>query len=69
MEYLIHYVKFRMWPDSLAGQSMRFTHLNLMKGEKIVAWFASQARSREYFGVESTAFLSANKFTQKSTYC
>ena len=38
-----------------------------MQGEKIEGWFVSQA-SREYFGVESTAFLSANKFTKKSTH-
>ena len=38
-----------------------------MYGEKIEAWFISQA-SREYFGVESTAFLSAYKFTKKSTH-
>ena len=38
-----------------------------MLGEKIEAWFLSPA-SREYFGVESTAFLSANKFTKKSTH-
>ena len=43
---------------------MLFTHLYLMQGEKIEAWFVSQA-SREYFGVESTAFLSANKFSKK----
>ena len=36
-----------------------------MQGGKIEAWFVSQA-SREYFGVESTDFLSANKFTQKN---
>ena len=30
-------------------------------------WFVSPA-SREYFGVDSTAFLSANKFTKKSTF-
>ena len=30
------------------------------------AWVESPA-SREYFGVESTALLSANKFTKKST--
>ena len=34
-----------------------------MQGEKIEAWFVSPA-SREYFGVESTTFLSANKFTK-----
>ena len=45
---------------------MLFTHLYLMYGEKIEAWFISQTR-REYFVVESTAFLSANKFTKKST--
>ena len=33
------------------------THLCLMQGEKIEAWFA-------YFGVEFTAFLSAKKFTK-----
>ena len=38
-----------------------------MQGEKVEAWFVSQA-SKEYFGVESTAFLSANKFTKKSTH-
>ena len=38
-----------------------------MQGEKIEAWFVSPA-SREYFGVKSTAFLSANKFTKKSTH-
>ena len=43
---------------------MSFIHLYLMQGEKIEAWFVSQAR-REYFDVESTAYLSANKFTQK----
>ena len=35
-----------------------------MLGEKIEAWFLSPA-SREYFGVESTAFLSASKFSKK----
>ena len=39
-----------------------------MQAEKIEAWFVSQ-ESREYLGVESTAFLSANKFTKKSTHC
>ena len=54
--------------DSLVDQSrLLLTYLYLMQGEKIEAWFVSQA-SREYFGVESTAFLSANKFTKKSTY-
>ena len=38
-----------------------------MQGEKIEAWFVSAA-SREYFGVESTAFLFSNKFTKKSTH-
>ena len=38
-----------------------------MQGKKIEAWFVSQSR-REYFGVESTAFLSAKKFTKKSTH-
>ena len=38
-----------------------------MHGEKIEAWFVSQA-TREYFGVESTDFLSANKFTKQSTH-
>ena len=37
-----------------------------MHGEKLKAWFVSPS-SREYFGVKSTAFLSANKFTKKST--
>ena len=31
------------------------------------AWFLSSA-SREYFGAESTAFLSANKFTKIFTH-
>ena len=42
---------------------MLFTHLYLIQGEKIKAWFVSEA-SREYSGVESTGFLSANKFTK-----
>ena len=50
--------------DSLVDQSIMFTHLYLMQGEKIEAWFVSPA-SREYFGVESTAFLSASKFSNK----
>ena len=49
---------------SLVDQSMLFTHLYLMLGEKIEAWFLSPAR-REYFGVESTAFLSVSKFSKK----
>ena len=49
---------------SLVDQSIMFTHLYLMQGEKIEAWFVSPA-SREYFGVESTAFLSASKFSKK----
>ena len=49
---------------SLVYQYVLFTHLYLMQGEKIETWFASQA-SRECFGVESTAVLSANKFTKK----
>ena len=49
--------------DSLVDQSMLFTQLYLMQGLKIKAWFVSPA-SREYFGVESTAFLSATKFTK-----
>ena len=53
--------------DSLVDQFMLFAHFYLMQGGKIEAWFVSQA-SREYFGVESTAFLSANKFTKKSTH-
>ena len=40
---------------------MLFTRLYLMQGEKIKAWLTSHA-SREYFGVESTTSLSANKF-------
>ena len=34
-----------------------------MQREKMEAWFVSPA-TREYFGVESTTFLSANKFTK-----
>ena len=51
----------------IVDQSMLFTHLYLMQGEEIEAWFVSPG-SRECFGVESTAFLSANKFTKKSTH-
>ena len=49
--------------DSSVDQSMLFTHMFLMQGEKIEAWFVFPA-SREYFGVESTTFLSARKFTK-----
>ena len=35
-----------------------------MPEEKIEAWFVSQVR-RQYLGVESTAYLSGNKFTKK----
>ena len=49
---------------SLVDQSMLFTHLYLMLGQKIEARFLSPAR-REYFGVASTAFLSASKFSKK----
>ena len=51
----------------LVDQSMLFTHFYLMQGEKIEAWFVSQAY-RKYFGVETTAFLSATTFTKKSTH-
>ena len=53
-----------MVTDSLVDQSMQFTNLYLILGEKIEAWFLSPA-SREYFGVEFTAFLSASKFSNK----
>ena len=43
---------------------MLFTHLYLMQREEIEAWFVSPA-SREYIGVESTAFQFANKSTGK----
>ena len=43
---------------------MLFTHFYFMQGEKIQAWFVSSA-NREYFGVESTGFLSVNKYTKK----
>ena len=46
---------------------MLFTHLYLTQGEKIEARFVSQVR-REYFGVESTAYLSANKLLKNSTH-
>ena len=46
---------------------MLFTHLYFMQGETMEAWFLSSA-SREYFGAESTAFLSANKFTKIFTH-
>ena len=39
------------------------THFYLMQGQKIEGWFVSPS-SREHFGVESTAFLAANKFTK-----
>ena len=45
---------------------MLFTHLYLRQGEQLEPWFVSQVR-RKYFGVESTADLSANKFSKKST--
>ena len=47
---------------------MLFIHLYLMQGQKIEAWFVSQA-SREYFDVQPAAFLSANNFIKKSTHC
>ena len=53
--------------DSLVDQSMLFPHLYIMQEEEIEAWFVTPA-SREYFGVESTAFHSAYKLTKKSTY-
>ena len=53
-----------MVTDSLVDQSMQFTNLYLTLGEKIEVWFLSPA-SREYFGVESTAFLSTNEFSKK----
>ena len=53
-----------MVTDSLLDHSMLFTHLYLMPGEKIEAWLVSPV-SREYFGVDSTAFLSASKFSKK----
>ena len=43
---------------------MLFTHLYLGQGEKVKAWFLSPT-SRDYFGYESTAFLSASKLTKK----
>ena len=75
LEYLIHYVKFRMcWKTRkcytedafktssrrLIDQSILFTDFYLMQG-KIEVWFVSQIRSREYFSVESQPSLSANK--------
>ena len=53
-----------MVTDSLVDHTMLFTHLCLMLEEKIEGWFLSPA-SREYFGVEYTAFLSASKFSKK----
>ena len=55
---------FCLVTDSLIDRSMLFAHLYLMQGEKIEAWLVSSA-NREYFDVESTAFLSANKLTKK----
>ena len=46
---------------------MLFPHLYVMQGEKIDAWFVSEVR-RQYFGVESTAYLSVNNLTKKSTH-
>ena len=48
--------------DSLVDQSIMFTHLYLMQGEKIDAWFVSPS-TIEYFGVKSTASLPTNKFS------
>ena len=59
-------VKNWMVTDSLVDHSMLFTHLYFMLREKIEAWFSSSA-SREYFGVESTVFLPASKFSNLST--
>ena len=53
--------------DSQVDQSMLFPHLYVMQGEKIDAWFVSEVR-RQYFGVESTAYLSVNNLTKKSTH-
>ena len=62
---IFHMMKeVKNWSFLLRDQSMLFTHLYLMLAEKIEAWFLSPA-SREYFGVESTAFLSASKFSKK----
>ena len=51
---------FKTSSRRLIDQSILFTDLYLMQG-KIEVWFVSQIRSREYFSVESQAFLSANK--------
>ena len=42
---------------------MIFTHLYFIQEAKIETWFEFPA-SREYFGIESTSFLSAKKFTK-----
>ena len=53
---------FKTSSRRLVDQFILFTDFYLMQGGKIEVWFVSQIRSREYFSVESTAFLSANKF-------
>ena len=49
--------------DSLVDQSILFTHLYFMQGEKLEDWFVSSS-SREYFSVQPTASLFANKLTK-----
>ena len=51
--------------DSFVDQPMLFTHLYLMLGEKMDAWFSSPA-SRKYFGVESTAFMCAKQILKEN---
>ena len=46
---------------------MLFTHLYLMLGEKIKAWFLSPA-SREYFGVVPQLFCLPANSQRKSTH-
>ena len=53
--------------EEIVDQYVLLTHLHLIQGEKIEAWFVFKT-SREYYGIESTAILSASIFTKKSTH-
>ena len=59
--------QIRLVRDTLIDQSMLFTHLYLMLGEKAEAWFLSPA-SIEYFGVESIAFCLPANSQRKSAH-
>ena len=95
VEYLIHYVKLKMWPALFYVNSLLF--LNIFEC-KLLGWilfppiyteienwdfeccsrldfpiFPMMKEVKNWsfldFGVESMAFLSANKFMKKSTNC